>query len=107
MCRVAKHRVGVFKEKLNASRPYEYPTQQGEKMFDSHIQRFFLATEETTRIVIQQDNHYIPIKCQSRLWSRRGTKVNGSDHGESHYSNQQGSKSRQKLCDSTSNGTDE
>ena len=46
---------------------------------DSHIQRIVLATEETT--VTQQVNHR-PIKCQSRLWSRRGTKVNGSHHGD-------------------------
>ena len=38
-----------------------------------------LATEETT--VIQQVSHR-PIKCQSRLWSQRGTKVNGSHHGD-------------------------
>ena len=46
---------------------------------DSHIQRIFLATEQTT--VTQQVNHR-PIKCQSRLWSQRGTKVNGSHHGD-------------------------
>ena len=46
---------------------------------DSHIQRFVLATEETA--VTQQVSHR-PIKCQSRLWSRRGTKVNGSHHGD-------------------------
>ena len=45
---------------------------------DSHIQRV-LATEETT--VTQQVSHR-PIKCQSRLWSQRGTKVNGSHHGD-------------------------
>ena len=45
---------------------------------DSHIQRIVLATEETT--VTQQVGHR-PIKCQSRLWSQRGTKVNGSHHG--------------------------
>ena len=44
---------------------------------DSHIQRVVLATEETT--VTQQVSHR-PIKCQSRLWSQRGTKVNGSHH---------------------------
>ena len=44
---------------------------------DSHIQRIVLATEETT--VTQQVSHR-PIKCQSLLWSRRGTKVNGSHH---------------------------
>ena len=60
---------------------------------DSHIQRIVLATEETT--VTQQVSHR-PIKCQSRLWSQRGTKVNGSHHGDTRYSDQQGSKSRQK-----------
>ena len=35
-----------------------------------------LATEETT--VTQ----HRPIKCQSRLWPQRGTKVNGSHHGD-------------------------
>ena len=46
---------------------------------DSHIQRIVLATEETT--ATQQVSHR-PIKCQSRLWSQRGTKVNGSHHGD-------------------------
>ena len=46
---------------------------------DSHIQRIVLATEETA--VTEQVSHR-PIKCQSRLWSQRGTKVNGSDHGD-------------------------
>ena len=46
---------------------------------DSHIQRSVLATEETT--VTQQVSHR-PIKCQSRLWSQRGTTVNGSHHGD-------------------------
>ena len=45
----------------------------------SHIQRIVLATEETT--VTQQVSHR-PIKRQSRLWSQRGTKVNGSHHGD-------------------------
>ena len=45
---------------------------------DSHIQRIVLATEETT---VTQVSHR-PIKCQSRLWSQRGTKVNGSPHGD-------------------------
>ena len=47
---------------------------------DSHIQRTVLATEETT--VTQQVVSHRPIKCQSRLWSQRGTKVNGSHHGD-------------------------
>ena len=46
---------------------------------DSHIQRIVLATEETT--VTQQVSHR-PIKRQSRLWSQRDTKVNGSHHGD-------------------------
>ena len=46
---------------------------------DSHIQRIVLATEETT--VTQQVSHR-SIKRQSRLWSQRGTKVNGSHHGD-------------------------
>ena len=39
---------------------------------DSHIQRIVLATGEST--VTQQVSHR-PVKCQSRLWSQRGTKV--------------------------------
>ena len=46
---------------------------------DSHIQRIVLASEETT--VTQQVSHR-PIKCQSRLWPQRGTRVNGSHHGD-------------------------
>ena len=46
---------------------------------DSHTQRIVLATKETT--VTQHVSHR-PIKCQSRLWSQRGTKVNGSHHGD-------------------------
>ena len=45
----------------------------------SHIQRIVLATEKTT--MTQQVSHR-SIKCQSRLWSQRGTKVNGSHHGD-------------------------
>ena len=44
---------------------------------DSHIQRIVLATEES--MVTQQASHK-PIKCQSRLWSQRGTEFNGSHH---------------------------
>ena len=46
---------------------------------DSHIQRIVLGTEDTT--VTQQVSHR-PIKCQSRSWSQRGMKVNGSHHGD-------------------------
>ena len=44
---------------------------------DSHIQRVVVATAETT---VTQQVSYRPIKCQSRLWPQRGTKVNGSHH---------------------------
>ena len=51
----------------------------GVDVADSHIQRIVLATGETT--VTQQVSHR-RIKCQSRLWSQRGTEVNGSHHGD-------------------------
>ena len=44
-----------------------------------YVPRVVLATEEIT--VTQQVSHRL-IKCQSRLWSQRGTKVNGSHHGD-------------------------
>ena len=53
-----------------------------EVVVDSHhIQRNIVlaTTEETT--VTQQVSHR-PIKYQSRLWSQRYTKVNGSHHGD-------------------------
>ena len=46
---------------------------------DSHIQRIVLALEETT---VTQEVSHRPIKCQSRLWSQRGTEVNGPHHGD-------------------------
>ena len=46
---------------------------------DSHIQRIVRTIEEAT--VTQQVSHR-PIKCQSRSWSQRGAKVNGSHHGD-------------------------
>ena len=46
---------------------------------DAHIQRIVLATEEPTGT---QQVSPKPIKCQPRLWSRRGTEVNGSHHGD-------------------------
>ena len=36
--------------------------------------------------------------CQSSTWSQRGTTFNGSHHGDSRYSDQQGSESRQNPC---------
>ena len=47
--------------------------------FIPNIQSIVLAAEETT--ATQWVSHR-PIKCQSRSWSHRGTKVNGSHHGD-------------------------
>ena len=66
-----------LKKNQNAPRPSEHPPVV--VVVGSHIQRIVLATEDTT--VTQQFSHR-PIKCQSRLWSQRGTKVNGSHHGD-------------------------
>ena len=74
----AKHR----QEKREATRLGTVLSQTGVLLLivvDSHIQRIVLASEETT--VTQQVSHR-PIKCQSRLWSQRGTRVNGSHHGD-------------------------
>ena len=84
--------VWIFlKKNLSASRPSEHPPVRAGKMSKrlggiigckyKTIQRIVLATEETT--VTQQVSHR-PIKCQSRLWSQRGTvlQVNGSHHGD-------------------------
>ena len=67
--------LSCLKKNLNASRPSEFVVG------DSHLQRIVLATEETR--VTQQVSHRL-IKCQSlfSLWSRKGTKVNGSRHGD-------------------------
>ena len=62
---------------------------------DSHIQRIVLATEETT--VTQQVSHR-PIKRQSRLWSHKEVRRStGHIMVTTRYSDQQGSKSRQKV----------
>ena len=72
----------------------EKPTVVVVVVVDSHIQRIVLATEETT--VTQQVSHR-PIKCQSRLWSQRGRRSTGHIMVTTRYSDQQGSKSRQKV----------
>ena len=58
-----------------------------------------LLNKETINTMTQQVSYRPNIKCQSRSWSQRGTKkVNGSHHGDNPlYSDQQGSKSRQKV----------
>ena len=62
---------------------------------DSHIQRIILATEEIT--VTQQVSHR-PIKCQSRLRSQRGAKVNGSRHGDNPLLKPTGIQITSKRC---------
>ena len=61
---------------------------------DSHIQRIVLATEETT---VTQQVSPRPIKCQSRLWSQEVRRSTGYIMVTTRYSDQQGSKSRQKV----------
>ena len=43
------------------------------------MHRIVLATEET--MAAQQVSHR-PTKCQSRLWSQKGTKIDGSHHDD-------------------------
>ena len=69
----------------------------------SHIQRIVLATEEAT--VTQQVSHK-SIKCQPACGHKYVSRSTGHIVVTTRYSDQQGSKSRQTLCDSTSNGTD-
>ena len=52
---------------------------------DSHIQRIVPAAEETA---VTQQVSYRPIKCQSRLWSQRGTKATGHIMVTTRYSDQ-------------------
>ena len=75
-CSLSAVQACCLKKNLNAPRPSEHPPVRGK---NSHIQRIVLATEETT---VTQQVSPRPIKCQSRLWSQRGTKVNGSHHGD-------------------------
>ena len=87
-----------LKKNQNAPRPSEHPP------VDSHLQRIVLATEETT-VVTQQVSHR-PIKSQSRVWSQRGTKVNGSHHQPATQTNRDPNRDK-KLCGSTCNGTNQ
>ena len=69
---------GCLKKHLNAFRPSEHSPVRCSN--DSYIQRIVLATEELT--ATQHFSHR-SIKCQSRCsWSRRGTKVIRSHHGD-------------------------
>ena len=81
LCRVS-HQPGKYeitKKKQEKTRKNTLGLQVVVVVVDSHIQRIVLATEETT--VTQQVSHR-RIKRQSRLWSQRGKKVNGSHHGD-------------------------
>ena len=74
-----KHQYRIFSNQTSAPNNYCCCCTKVVVVVDSHIQRIVLATEETT--VTQQVSHR-PVKCQSRLWSQRGTKVNGSHLGD-------------------------
>ena len=45
--------------------------------------------------------------CQSGTWSQRGTKINGSHHGDNPLLRPTGIQIATKSCDSTSNSTDQ
>ena len=79
--------------------PYlSYPTVV--VVVDSHVQRIFFATEETTET---QQVSPRPIKCQSRSWSQRRTIVNGSYHGDSPLLKLAGIQIATKLMPGTTN----
>ena len=69
------HEEVLFSQPMIPPKRFDIPPP----VIDSHIQRIVLATEETT--VTKQVSHRT-IKCRSRLWSQRGTKVKGSHHGD-------------------------
>ena len=80
---VASKRLDVsisYKREQTVRRYFQHAPFMAIVVVDSHIQRTVLTTEETT--VTQQVSHHRPIKCQSRLWSQRDTKVNRSHHGD-------------------------
>ena len=70
-------------------------------LIDLHIQRIVLATEETT--ATQQVSHRAPACGHKEVRRPTGHIIMVTIR----YSDQQGSTWRQKLCDSTSNGTDQ
>ena len=49
---------------------------------DSQVQRIIVLATTTEETTVTQEVSHRPIKRQSRLWSQRGTKVNGSHHGD-------------------------
>ena len=63
----------------------------------TYIRCIVLAIEETT-VTTQKVSHNRPIKCQSRSWSQKGTKVNGSHHDNSPLLKATGIQSRQNPC---------
>ena len=87
--REKKYQYGSVQQYICMTTTYSIPgvLQLFVVVVDSHIQRIVLATEETT--VTQQVSHNRPIKCQCRLWSQRGTKVNGSQPTHDQRSQQQ------------------
>ena len=79
-----------------------FPNSVSRPLFAVVVVVFFTLTDRTSTIPSNIRG------CQSGTWSQRGTKVNGSHHGDNPlHADQQGSKLRQKLYDSTSDGTDQ
>ena len=58
---------------------WTYQPGSHRRKFTQDFSSTFFASEETK--VTQQVSH-ISIKCKSRLWSQKGTKVNESHHGD-------------------------
>ena len=46
------------------------------------IHTFSVLSLQLKKTTVTQQVSHRPIKCQSRLWAQRGTKVNGSHHGD-------------------------
>ena len=69
----------LLKENQNAPRPSEHPPVRGGKC--CWFTRSAYCPCNWRNYVTQQVSHR-PIKCQSRLWSQRGTKINGSHYGD-------------------------
>ena len=75
---------GCLKKNQNAPRPSEHPPVMGEKMSKrlggikgcKYVVVFFTLTDRASTIPSNISG------CQSGTWSQRGTKVNGSHHGD-------------------------
>ena len=71
-CEVRDRHVCCLKKNQNAPRPSEHPPVMGEK----YVVVVFTLTDRASTIPSNIRG------CQSGTWSQRGTKVNGSHHGD-------------------------